>query len=608
MKLDIEQKAIELIRLEKGQWDTATTFVTDKVAFQMRNLIRQLRKNYWGIFDEPVDPTTGRKKIWVPLTESLVESVVKNIDLDTKDITFRAKRAEAIGLTSLIRSVVKNELDIIHFGESLDELERILAIDGTAVWKTIEYYDEERERKCLQIVPVDLLNFYIDPTVHSIQEAEAVIERAILSEDQVKTMDGWINTDKVIGSLNIDRTDGQYSQAYNSTGNTRLVEVYERWGKMPKSFLTGNPEDTDYVEGHIVASGTKGGWICHLVEENKKGIKPYEEAWYTRVPSRWYGKGVAEKVMMMQLWINTITNIQINRSYVTQLGIFKIRQGSGITPQSISRLASNGAITVQTMQDIEQMVMQDASPASYRDQDSAMSWSRQVTGAFEAITGETMPSSTTATIGAIQNRNASSQFVLIKEGIGMFIERWVQRHALPIILKNLKRGSVVKHFPDRLQDYDQQIIAQQIYDQVNEANEQGKFLDPEQVQMEMERGIASLQASGDQRFVELLDPVEILDYEVDVQITNEDYDTGVAIQNLVQMLPAAPEFRLQIIEQIFDRMGMGPFKAPAPAVQPGMTPPVGAGQQNPTEVTAQANTGEAFGKAQALSQYAQGQQ
>lgn len=603
MKLDIEQKAIELIRLEKGSWDTATTFVTDKVAFQMRNLIRQLRKNYWGIFDEPVDPTTGRKKIWVPLTESLVESVVKNIDLDTKDITFRAKRAEATGLTSLVRSVVKNELDIIGFGESLDELERILAIDGTAVWKTIEYYDEQRERRCLKIVPVDLLNFYIDPTAHSIQETEAVIERGVLSEDQVKSMDGWNNTDKIVGATNIDRTDGQYSQAYNSTGDTRLVEVYERWGKMPKYLITGNLDDINYIEGHIVVSGTKGSWICHLIEENKKEIKPYEEAWYTRVPSRWYGKGIAEKVMMMQLWINTITNIQINRSYVTQLGIFKIRQGSGITPQSISRLASNGAITVQTMNDIEQMVMQDASPASYRDQDSAMSWSRQVTGAFEAITGETMPSSTTATIGAIQNRNASSQFVLIKEGVGMFLQRWVKNHALPIILKSLKRKTVVQHFPERLQDYDAQIVNQQIYDQVKEADENGQFLDPEQVMAEQGRGMASLQASGDQRFVEVLDSIEITDYEVSVDITNEGYDAGVMIQNLVQMLPAAPEYRAQIIEQIFDRMGMGPFKAPAPTQVPGMTPPVSAGQQNPTEVTAQANTGEAFGKAQALSNY-----
>lgn len=71
-KTQLENQAIGLIRKEKTQWETATAYVTDKVAFQMRNLIRQLRKNYWGIFDNPIDPQSGREKIWMPLTESLV--------------------------------------------------------------------------------------------------------------------------------------------------------------------------------------------------------------------------------------------------------------------------------------------------------------------------------------------------------------------------------------------------------------------------------------------------------------------------------------------------------------------------------------------------------
>ena len=594
---EIQQEAINLIKQEKTLWETGTAFVTEKVAFQMRNLIRQLRKNYWGIFDEPVDPQTGRKKIWVPLTESLIESVVKNIDLDTKDISFRAKRPEAIGLTGLVRNVVKNELDYIHFGETLDELERTLAIDGTAVWKTIEYYDEVRKKKCIKILPVDLLNFYIDPTAHSIQEAEAVIERAIITEDEAKGMTGWINTDQIKGSTNLNRNDGQMNPSFQRTGETRLVEVFERWGKMPKRLITGNTKDDEYIDGRIVVSGTNGSWIVHLIEENARVQKPYEEAWYTRVPGRWYGKGVAEKVMMMQLYINTIVNIRVTRSYVSQLGIFKIRQGSGITPQSLSKLAANGAITVQSNDDLTQLVMQEASAASYKDEETALSWSRQVTSAFEAITGESLPSSTTATIGAIQNRNATSQFVLIKEGLGMFLERWVMRHAMPVILKSLKRETIVRYYPESLEAYDQQIVSQLAYDEIDAINQAGGVVDPLQVQMEIQRAIGQLQASGNQRFVKVLDAMEITDYDVDVQITNEDFDKGVLMQNLISALQAAPEYKKPILDELFDVMGIGPFTAPA--VPPVATPPPSVGQQNPTEVMTQANTGEALGRAQA---------
>ena len=127
----IATAAISLIKNEKAAWDTATAFVTERVAFQMRNLIRTLRRNYYGIFEEPTDPNTGRKKIWAPLTEYLVEAAVKNIDLDTKDINLRAKTAEAQPLTIVLRAALYQGLDKLGFGELLDMSERQLAIDGT---------------------------------------------------------------------------------------------------------------------------------------------------------------------------------------------------------------------------------------------------------------------------------------------------------------------------------------------------------------------------------------------------------------------------------------------------------------------------------------------
>lgn len=106
--VDIENEIISTVKKEKTSWDEETVFVTDKVAFLMRNLIKNCRKNYWGIFKNQRDPITGRKKTWVPLTEWLVETTVKNTDMDSKDLNFRAKIFKAIGLTSLVRSIVKH--------------------------------------------------------------------------------------------------------------------------------------------------------------------------------------------------------------------------------------------------------------------------------------------------------------------------------------------------------------------------------------------------------------------------------------------------------------------------------------------------------------------
>lgn len=551
----------------------------------MRNVIRQCRKNYWGVFDETVDPTTGRKKIWVPLTESLVEAVVKNIDLDTKDVNFRAKKQESIGLTAVIRAAVKNELEKINFGEELDKAERQLAIDGTIVWYTSDENDKAKVRQ------VDLLNFYIDPTANSIQEAESVIERIIVPLSEFKKLakaNKWVNQD-IEGMKGLSRVDGEMT-VDQSSGETKMVEMFKRQGLMPKSIITGVKKDENtLINGEIICSATNGTWVFHAAENRGDKLKQYEEAWYTRVPGRWYGKGIAEKVMMLQLWMNTIVNIRINRSYVSQLGIFKIRRGSGITPQMIGRLASNGAILVGDQADIEQMVMQEASLSSYKDEDVIQNWSERVTSAFEVVTGEGMPASTTATAIAQQSKTSQSQFVLIKEGLGMFLERWLRNHFMKIVANELKTDKIILLVGEgeELRSLDERVVNQMLSLQLSAINQMGGMVDPMQVEMERQNAIEKLSQSKE-RFVQLLEDIDFLEYDVRVDITNEKIDSGVLATNLVSVLQAAPEYKDQILQQLADVVGLQPFKKP----QMGMmqNPQMNMPTTNPQQLVTEANT------------------
>lgn len=581
----LEQKAIEIVSGEKIAWDTATSFITERVAFNMRNLIRQLRKNYWGVFDEPVDPVTNRKKIWIPLTETLVEATVKNIDLDTKDINFRAKKPSAVGFTSIIRAIVKNCLDNQYFGEQLDMFERQLAIDGIAVWKVIETVIDGK--KTFKNIPVDTLNVYIDPTAESIQQAYRFTERSIMTQEEVESQKDWMNTRGIVPTPGLNPTDSMLNTANSGSvaGTSKYIDVWEMWGMIPKYLITGNMKDTDEVDGHIIISGldTAGKERLHLLEENKSGKKPYEEAWLTKVPGRWYGKGVAEKVMMLQLWVNTIVNIRINRSYVSQLGIFKIKRGAGITPQMLTRLPANGAITVGSMDDVEQLVMQEASQASYQDEQGAVDWSQRVTSAFEVVTGEALPSSTPATNAAIQSRSAQSSFTLIKEGLGFFLQRWMKRQVLPIIMKSVKMDEIVRltDDPDKIREWDERIVNEMVYQQIEDLTAQGVLLDPSQVEAERQSAIEKLSRMSPDRYTNLKNKIDPSEYDVQVYITNEEMDKGVLAQNLISMLQLAPEYRDQIVQSSFDLMGLD-FKKPQanPMMQQGI--PMGSMQGNPT--------------------------
>jgi hypothetical protein len=597
---EFETEAIELVRREKSAWETATCFVTRRVAFNMRFLIELLQKNFYGVFDQPIDPITNRPKIWVPLTESLVDSAVKNIDLDTKDVNFRANNPESIGLAKIVRSLVKCYLDKLGFGEKLDDFEKRLAIEGTAVWKTIEVRNDGKTE--LRIVPVPLLNIYIDPTAPSIQEAYRFTERSLISPDEFKNYTGWKHIDDLPGQTNLNRNDPMMAGVnggYNPTSKYR--DTWETWGKIPKRLITKNSEDQGDVDGHIVVSGLEitNGAVCHLIEENPKKIKPYEEAWYSRVPGRWYGRGIAEKVMWLQLWANTIVNIRVNRSYVTQLGIFKIRRGSNITPQMIGRLAANGAIVVNSMDDIDQFNVEDVKPSSYKDEAVIWDWAQKNTSLYDAATGEQLPSSTTATIGAIQSNAAQSQFTLIKEQVGMFLQRWIKRQAMPLILKNMTQGELLELTgdPEDLRAWDEFLVNKQIYTELEKMHSAGQFVNPEEVMMEYVRLMEQLK-SNPQRFVKVDTDFDPLEYEVEVYVTNEELDKGVLVQNLMTALQAAPQYAEQIMQEIADLTGIGPFKAaPMPEqgpTQPGQLAPGGSPatppQRNPQQVFSDGNT------------------
>ena len=545
--VDIRAEAMSIVNSEMSTWGRTQFFITSKVALNPRLLIEKCRKNYWGIFDTPIDEQTGREKTWIPLTESTVEDAVKNGDLDTKDITIRTEVPGMEAMSILAKHKVADYLEDTNFGRDLDALIRQCAIDGTVVWKTI-VKDGIPQRYL-----VDLLNFYIDPVADSIAESPAVIERAVISVKDFLAMDGWINKDEVVSSEVLHRND---KELRGDTGKTKYVEIYERWGLMPRYLITNNADDVDLVEGHIVTSKT----AVHLIEINTKGARPYEECWWRKIHGRWYGRGVAESLLFLQIYLNTIVNIRITRSYLSQMGLFKIRKGSGITPQMLSRLAVNGGVEVNDIKDIEQFVMQEASQASYNDEENIRSWAQRVSSVFETVTGERLPSGTTATVGSIQATAAQSAFVLIKEGIGMFLQRYLKNQVFPYL--KIRKGDIL--FASGFSDSDLQDIAKQIAQNIClERAEKGEYSDFQQAMMDFQDTTQRI-VNNKGQFITTEKEIPLSDFNIKIDVTNESMDKNVLVTNLIQSMSFAPQYADQILPAIFDLLNLNLKKPSAP--------------------------------------------
>ncbi len=558
---EFDLEAIELVKSEVTKYKDGEWFITENVAIAIRPLIRLLRKNYWGVFDELYDKITKKKKTWVPLTRLIVDSTRKLSDIDLKDLTFGALKKRSIGVVSIIRGFVRRWLRLNFFGEVLDESILQMCIDGTVVWKTFSV--RENGKTVVKRKTVDILNVYLDPTANSIQEAQRFTERSLLSPIDFESMTGWRNTANIKTGDGLHRTEIDMKHV-SSTGD--FADAYELWGIIPNRILKRDKNAKGVSEGHIVVSGIETGDLrVHLIEENKNKdkagnvVKPYEEMRYMKVPNRWAGVGPAEMVMQLQEWINQIVNLRIKKNTNASLGLFKIRAGANVTQQMLSNLVSSGVIKLNDMNDLESLPIMEAGEASYRDEETAKDWAYKVTSTYDIARGET-GGQATATASVIEDRNSKTAFTLVIESVGHMLNRWMDRQFLPHVPKMIKEEKEITIFGDfdGIDRMRESVVAHLAMEELERVYKETGYVPTEmQMQDAMMRAERELRSQKDV-FVDMVEEVLVENVETIASFTNETTDTTITVRNLLDMAGVIedPEARNDFFTQAMDLMGL----------------------------------------------------
>jgi len=564
----IEKEAINLVSREYQAYQDEYAFITPKVAFQMRSVIETCRKNYYGIFDEPKDPNTGLDKIWVPLTEWTVEQYVKHTDIDLKDVNLRATTSRAYRFSQIVRNVLYRFLKKLNFSDLLNEGNRKFAIDGTWVQKSFKGFDPKLGKQTLKTYQVDLLNFFIDPAVKSIQSAPSVIERAILTPDEIEGYRNiWINIDKIQFQKNL--SDLSTQELKENSSEVPVIDIWERWGKFPKYFITGKESDKNiWTEGVIIVSGLNSNPVLHKILETKKKLKPYEEAWFKKVPNRWHGRGIAEMLIGLQEYVNEVVNTRRLNNLLIQNRLFEIRKGSGITPADVAKLVAGGGILVTEIgRDIRELPVTDQRASSYNDELAIYNLAQKVTGSYELYQGERLPSRLSATTAALITSDVKTGYSLVQEQLGIFLRKVIERHWLPIIWQVLDDNEILNILADaqELEAFDQLVIEQKLESWIWDFVLKTGFW-PEEAEIEKAKEDLKneLKKFGKQRFVKFKkNLIDISEYEIDIYVTSEKFDKAVLIQNLNNLLMTyarMTESALDVdmvIKEVLDILGLG---------------------------------------------------
>lgn len=520
-----------------------------------RFMLDTIRENYFGAFKRDTD-LVGQQKIFYPLTEALVWENVKNIDLDTKDINTKADNPSQYGLAVIVRNMVRDWMEKNQYGEQINDDLMYFALDGHLVKKKTLAIDEQTGKTELRTDRVDLRNIFKDMSGGSLQK-DNFIERSIQDVSYLKeTYKGkWINLDKLKGANNVPEI---HNEDKGEESVSPEIDLYECYIKIPKSWITGTGSDEEYVNGRIIASGlVSGSPLVHRIEEWNK-LRPYEEAKFEEAPGRWLGRGIGEKSLYLQLYLNTIYNVRRNNNLALMNQLFQFREGAGITPEKMSKLVAGGAIGVQNIGDIARIDTSNVNfNESINEEQNVLSIANRLASSQEASTGEALPASTPATNAIIQSRAIKTSFQLRQERFGLFQSNLFKRQLLPDFYKIYKKEDALRLVGEEETEKLKRKLTKYY---TNQFISQGKSITPQQRDA-IEAKVKEQLDERDDLWLGLEDLKDADKIDISFYVTDETFDKGTVLQNLQQVMANYNQFAQDpnakgILRSIYDLLGL----------------------------------------------------
>lgn len=554
---DAEKEMLRIMLSEKSAWEDGEVFAIEKLSFIMRNIVKKARKNFYGVFDEEVDPVTQRKKIWVPLTEWVVENVIKNIDIDTKDIHVEPMKSESSVSAEFFNFILRNRLEKAQFGKTLNANNQNIVVDGTGFLKA---WKEDGE---LKITYQDRLHILVDPAVSCADESPSIIEENVLSLPEFQQYTDWKNIDAVKGSKNVDRS-GIAELGIGSTSRESevpYVRVYERYGYAPKFVLTGDEKDRDeYIYVLAVASELDSNPVIHQIKEVKK--HPYQDFKFKEVLNRFDGRGIPEKLLSIQEYVNETVNTRLNTARIVQLGLWRV--GAGVTTKQLKELFSGSAIRAN-QGDVERLNTGTIDASSYKDEEVAYEWAKRVT---QTTNEDEVAASKPATNALIEERGANKGYDLIVENIYLNLAKFLKEKVVPIIIDTLKDGEIEKITgdPQAIAKLEEPFVRNLVRSKNSQAfMETGQYLyqSAEQEQQAIVQLMQEMNKQyGNKRFIPILKQAFDTDYEIRIDPAGDVINKGVLAKQLTDVMnmllgAGVPITELKdVAQELFDTMGL----------------------------------------------------
>jgi hypothetical protein len=492
-----------------------------------------------------------RKKHFHNINSWRCDVATKMLDIDFKDFLLVGNDPNQDVNVMLLEKELKHWMKREKWGKILNQVSEKLPVQGTCVLR--KYGNDEAK-------VVDLRYLYNDQSAESLKTARYIIIRNLMDANELRKMKGkWNNVQDVldnfddysavVGYDNASEFGGNANIAITKNNTQNLVEVWERWGEFPKSWITGKSSDEDeYVWGKFIVCGAdavsrnengkitaENGIVLWAEELNKDKDFPFKEVHYRKVDGRWLGVGIVEMTWEPQRRTNEIKNQEAKALELASLQLFQTRSTNVMS--NVLTDADTGDI-IQSNSEITPIATESRNLQGFQVAfDGEDKHADRLTFSYDGVSGETAPASATLGAQQIATQQATSAFDYKRENVALFYQEYIEDIVLPALEKVLTRDHVFRltGSMEELAKLRQNIAENYIFNIQKEAILNGKEVPDKDTLMQLH--MKELQKQGDKIWVSVRkDFFKNLDYYVDLVISGENKNIFATIGNAQAIL------------------------------------------------------------------------
>ena len=371
------------------------------------------------------------------------DSEVKNLRFDSKHIMlFSRSPIEDFAAVFVANASLKNWMAENGEDEKLKTSVEEFVTNGNIGFKRVSGGYEV----------VDALNTYItNQTAKDVDDTD-IIERHEMTASEIKSMAEWDqdvadNVIKDLGNKSFKSTD--MTTPVSTT--TKKYEIFEFTGEVSeKEFnavrgIAGGNENKYFI-AKVITAGLKDSGLAQeqdyvlFAEELDGSISEhYIYAHRGRYEGRFWRVGMYELLFDHQIRANQIGNDLARGMEWASKVIFRSEDSRVL--QNIRADLDNGDVIIA--KDLSQVdVRLENMDQLIADWNRLMTDADRVSGSFEIVRGENLPSGTPFRLGALLDQNAGMMFTLLRQKLSLPYKRVFREWVLPDLVKDLKGKDV----------------------------------------------------------------------------------------------------------------------------------------------------------------------